>query len=48
MTVVGLIIFVSVFAAIVYRAMTTPEKEIEEMELLPLEEDSLLQKEDHK
>jgi len=28
--------------------MTTPEKEIEEMEMLPLEEDSMLQKEDHK
>ncbi len=48
MTVVGLIIFVSVFAAIFIRAMTTPRSEIEEMERLSLEEDSLLQKEDYK
>ena len=48
MTVVGLVIFVSVFAAIFLRAMTTPESEIEEMERLSLEEDSLLRKENHK
>lgn len=48
MTVVGLIIFVSVFAAIFLRAMTTPKSEIEEMERLSLEEDSLLRKENHK
>jgi len=48
MTLVGLIIFVSVFAAIFLRAMTTPRSEIEEMERLSLEEDSFLQKEDYK
>jgi hypothetical protein len=48
MTVVGLILFVSVFAMIVFRAVTKPKGEIEEMERLALENDNLVPKEEHK